>query len=254
MKKLSFSVGMFCWLPLIVFADTITLVADAWCPYNCEPSSVSHPGYAVEIAKELFKQAGHQLDYQIVPWTEAVAGTKSGQYTGLICALRRDVPDFIFPEEELGHLSNDFVIRAGEKWKFTNMDSLKSIRLGIVDGYSYGRVLDSYISEKSDSDRVQKASGHQPAKINLNKLLQNNIDVLVEDKDTIVYTAKEMGISNKIVFVGQEGNVVPLYIAFAPNQPHAKDYAKILSEGIKKMREEGQLKEILEKYELSDWK
>jgi polar amino acid transport system substrate-binding protein len=48
-------------------ADTITLHADEWCPYNCAPGS-GMPGYAVEVAREVFEQAGHRLDYGLLSW------------------------------------------------------------------------------------------------------------------------------------------------------------------------------------------
>jgi len=32
-------------------ADTITIRADVWCPYNCEPDS-EKPGYMIEIVQK----------------------------------------------------------------------------------------------------------------------------------------------------------------------------------------------------------
>lgn len=46
-----------------VQADVVTLRADQWCPYNCVPGS-DRPGYMIEIAREVFGRAGHQIDYQ----------------------------------------------------------------------------------------------------------------------------------------------------------------------------------------------
>ena len=35
-------------------ADEVVLLADAWCPYNCEPGSDT-PGFMIEIARELLR-------------------------------------------------------------------------------------------------------------------------------------------------------------------------------------------------------
>ena len=44
-----------------------------------------------------------------------------------------------------------------------------------------------------------------------------------------------------------------IYIAFSPQKPESHKLAKILSEGMLKLRESGKLEEILNKYGLSDW-
>ncbi|MBF0379047.1 MAG: hypothetical protein HQK72_16440, partial [Desulfamplus sp.] len=45
-----------------------------------------------------------------------------------------------------------------------------------------------------------------------------------------------------------------IFIAFSPNNPKSKDYATLITEGIKEMRANGKLKEILNSYGLEDWK
>lgn len=48
-------------------ADTITIVADAWPPYNGLPNT-SEPGYGIEIAHQVFEAAGHTVEYIIGVW------------------------------------------------------------------------------------------------------------------------------------------------------------------------------------------
>lgn len=64
------------WLPSLALllavvlqcarAETITIVADPWCPYNCEPGS-DEPGFMVEIARRVFAEAGIEVRYETVP-------------------------------------------------------------------------------------------------------------------------------------------------------------------------------------------
>ena len=107
-------------LPAAVFSDTITIVADDWCPYNCEPGSDS-PGYVVEVAREVFSMAGYSLEYKYVPWARAVREVDKGTYNGAIGASTGDLPTGIFPEEELGFYYKDFIIRKGDVWRFTTV-------------------------------------------------------------------------------------------------------------------------------------
>ncbi len=65
------------FIPSGVVAETITLIADEWCPYNCDPES-DYPGYIVEIANAIYKVAGYQVQYQNVPWSRALKAVTEG--------------------------------------------------------------------------------------------------------------------------------------------------------------------------------
>jgi len=55
------------WLPVGGHGATVSLRADFWCPFNCEPDA-ARPGFMVEIAPyALGSKYGHTVDYQIMP-------------------------------------------------------------------------------------------------------------------------------------------------------------------------------------------
>jgi ABC-type amino acid transport substrate-binding protein len=74
-------------------ADTIRLRADAYCPTNCAPDA-ARPGYAVEIAREVFEAAGHEVEYDLLAWPRAIADAQAGLYDGVIGAAAEEVPGF----------------------------------------------------------------------------------------------------------------------------------------------------------------
>ncbi|SFV56538.1 ABC transporter, periplasmic domain [hydrothermal vent metagenome] len=75
---------------------------------------------------------------------------------------------------------------------------------------------------------------------------------MVEDPYVLEYyfKIKNSHIPFKIAGSTYADNV---YLAFSPNNPHSKEYAKILSEGINTLRKSGELDKILAKYGLHDW-
>jgi polar amino acid transport system substrate-binding protein len=239
--------------PAVAISETITIVADDWCPYNCEPNSAL-PGYVVEIVGEIFGKAGYNLEYRSVPWARALKEVLAGTYEGAIAATSKELPDGIFPQEELGYYSNYFIIRKGDAWRFISMESLKSVRLGAIKNYNYGKALNSFIEKNKDSMAVQVLAGNNAVERNLKKLLQNKIDVYLEDRQVAHHMAKKMGILDKIDFGGIQGRPIALYVGFSPANPESNKYARILSEGIVEMRKSGRLAEILGKYGLGDWK
>ena len=90
-------------------ADVITLRADEWCPYNCAENS-DRPGYAVEIAREVFGRAGHSVEYRTMAWSRALQECRKGLVTGVVGAAHTEVPDFIFPQEPVAVADITFAV------------------------------------------------------------------------------------------------------------------------------------------------
>ncbi|MCF8076816.1 MAG: transporter substrate-binding domain-containing protein [Desulfotignum sp.] len=81
----------FLLIPLVprAFAGDLLRAADPWCPYNCEEAD-PHPGFMVEMARQVFEKHGIRVTYVTVPWAHAIYGTRTGQYDGIIGAGRID--------------------------------------------------------------------------------------------------------------------------------------------------------------------
>jgi polar amino acid transport system substrate-binding protein len=240
--------------PVSTAADhVIRIVADDWCPYNCVPDS-AYPGYAIEAAVEIFKKAGYQIKYEYVPWARAVDGVLDGTYEGAIGASKGDIPGAIFPEKELGYYGNYLFVRKGDTWRYTGVDSLKNIRLGVIGDYYYSDEINAYIEASKNNPQVDVIYGNNAAELNLKKLLDNKIDVYLEDSNIVFYTVEQAGLDMKnLEIAGEVGDPEAFYIAFSPANPESQKWAEILSNGIRELRESGRFAEILQRYGLKDW-
>lgn len=147
-----------------------------------------------------------------------------------------------------------FYIRKGYSWRFEDIESLHSIRLGVIKGYDYRQWLDDYIKNNEERDAVQVMTGNAPLQRNLKKLIDSRLDVVVDNEAAIRWVAKSMGILPEIEAAGYGKVVSYCYIAFSPNSPNSEKYAAILSRGIASLRASGRLQEILDKYGLRDWR
>ena len=65
---------------------------------------------------------------------------------------------------------------------------------------------------------------------------------------------KDMGLADKVVNAGFTGVSGNLYITFSPNIAKSKEYAEILTKGIRRLKDSGELEKILSKYGLTYWK
>jgi len=243
------SVGSFGW------ADVISLRADPWCPYNCDPGD-PHPGILIEIAKVMFERAGHQIDYQLLNWARAKLETQNGTVNGAVGMLKDDdtVQEYVFGDNELAIAQLCYFVRDGYAWQFQGVPSLETEVLGVINGYGYYTELDEYIERNKDTDKVEAVGGDDPLKPNINKLVRERISVVVEDKLVLEYTLKAMGLAGKVKSAGCVDFMDKIHIAFSKVNPKSLEYAKILSDGVEQLRQSGELKTILDAYGVKDWK
>jgi polar amino acid transport system substrate-binding protein len=252
LKKFVFLAAMTLAAPLSALADDIVLEADSWCPFNCEPGS-DRPGFMVEIAQKVLGAQGHKIVYQIRPWARAIDNAKKGTTNGVIGASKADAPELVFPENELSNYPMDsFFVKAESNWTFTGVDSLSSVTLGSMLDYGYNDELLAYI--KANPAKVDAIGGDAPLESNIKKLMAGRVDVVVEAPPVFWDTVTRLGLKDKVKAAGAFPTQQAMYIAFSPANPKSAEYAKSLSDGVATLRASGELKAILEKYGLQDWK
>ena len=232
-------------------ADTIVLKADEWCPYNCKPGSEKE-GFMIDIAREIFKEAGHEVKYEIMPWDKAIEDAEAGKIDGIVGGDSDDAPGFIFPTEALAINSVCYFSKKGKDWKFTGIDSLENVKVGVIEGYSYYPELDDLL-ETSPKNFV-KISGKEAGKDLASRLVRGLLDVVVENEYVAPYAfGKEM----ENFEASWCGGVMDLFVGFSPHESKkakSEEYAKLMTEGVAKLRKDGRLQKILDKYGIKDWK
>lgn len=247
---LLFALSIFCFSTPKAFADTVTLVADKWCPYNCAPNS-SNPGLLIEIAEYGLKKGGHTVVYSVMPWARAIEESRAGKYSGLIGATTEEVPDFIYPKVGLAKSSDSLYVRKENPWRYTDMNSLKKISLGVIQDYFYSEEIDQYIKKHSkDPAHIQLASGEDPLELNIKKLEAGRIGAIIDDKYVIDYYLSTHGLNEKIIPAGTIGDDIDVYVAFSPALPKSSEYAQLVTEGVSELLSNGKMNEILLKYDL----
>lgn len=228
-------------------ADTLTIVADEWCPYNCAEKA-AHPGFLVEFTREIFSKAGHTVHYKVVPWARALGEVRSGKHTALLGVVPEEAPDLVYPSEPAWQSVNGFYVKKGNPWRFTGRDSLRTVTLGAIIGYSYGPGIQEYIEKHSSNPKlVQMSSGEEPLHTNIRKLLADRIQVVAEDLAVMQHYMSEQKLDDKIELAGTS-EPQPIYISFSPSDPKSKEYSLLFSEGMKELISTGEINEIMNKY------
>lgn len=232
-------------------AAEVSLRADVWYPMNGEPGA-ANPGFMVEIAQEALKAGGHTVNYQTLPWERAVAETRAGKFDCVIGAYKEDTPDFVFPDEPFGMDVQAFFVKKGQAWHYSgNLDSLKGTSVAVIGGYAYGDEFEGFA--KANPTNIQSVSGDNALEQNLKKVLAGRVVTTLESVYVAEAKIKDMGLAGQVEQAGLFGEPTPMYIACSPAKASSKDYAKLLTDGIRQLRSSGKLATILAKYGLKDW-
>ncbi len=231
-------------------ADVIRLRADAWCPFNCEPAA-RQPGYMVEILAEVFRAAGHEIDYRTLNWSRSIEETRRGLYEAVLGAVPDEAPDFLF-SQPLGVTQDVYAMRRGERLASTG-DPFAGRVVGGVAGYGYsGPIADFIAAHGQDPSRVQLLAGDDALIRNLRKLAAGRVDVIVDDRNRVQSTIGTLGLADRIEIVWRSA-AEPVYVAFSPAAPKAALYKRLVDEGVQRLRASGRLAELLRRYNLTDW-
>ncbi|SHL65393.1 substrate-binding periplasmic protein [Phytopseudomonas punonensis] len=229
-------------------AESLIMEADVWCPVNCAPDA-ERPGVFVELATQIFAEAGIGVDYRVTNWARAVQDVRNGRANALIGAGVRDAPDFLFGKQAPGISRNCFYARPGSTWRYTGLASLAGVRLGVINGYSYGEELDGYVRRyERDHERLQLAAGEQALALNVRKVELGRLDALVENTWIMAMHMNQAGNKNELIEVGCRVPDVPIYIAFSPVLSSSARYRDIFDEGVRRYRQNGRLGALLQRY------
>lgn len=230
--------------------QTITIAADNWCPINCtrpEPRL----GVGIDLAKAIFEPLGYQINYVIMPWSEALAKVRTGEVDAVIGASRYDDARLIFPASPVYNITDDFYVLKGNSWRFQGVHTLKAKKLGVIKDYGYGTVVQEYVrSNQNNYSLIQASQGEDALKENIRKLLNREIDVVVESRPVMEYNINKMRLNDRIDLAGSSPQA-QVYLAFSPASSRSKGLATQYDAGISRLTGEGKLDGFYGAYGLS---
>ncbi len=240
-------------------AETIRVSYDEWCPYACldEQAQAPHPdspGYFATVLEAIYGPLGHEVEFVIRPWERALKETRRGSLDAVLAPARSEAPELIFPEEEIGMLGWCFYTRNNDPWNYTDVSSLRERTLGVLVGNNFGEEVTAYVEEhRTTPERVQEITGLDFLEQNLRKLLAGRIDTMLDEPATTDYLLFSRDLGGMVRKAGCLESQ-KMYIAFTPENPRSQEYARIFSEGMRRLHTDGRLEDILATYGLHDWR
>jgi len=245
---------LFCASGVPAFADerpVITIAADNWCPINCAPPEAKL-GVGIDLAKAIYEPLGFEIRYQVMPWSEALRKVRAGEIDAVVGADRTDDPTLVFPAKPIIGTSDDFYVLKGNAWKFQGVHTLKGKKLGMIKDYGYGTAVNEYVRSNPGSyDMIQQAGGGNALEENIRKLRAGKIDVLVETRPVMEYTMARLELGDEHIIRAGGVAETPVYLAFSPALSKSRMLADSFDNGIRRLRESGQLEAFYHNYGLT---
>jgi len=236
-------------------ADTINIAVGDFCPYQCvSEKEGGRIGFMSEFTKVIFEKAGHTVNFTVVPFKRAIVGTEKGQYDALVCNTGHS-KTLLFSQQRIGALQQKFFVRKGHPWQYTGVKSLEHIVVASVIGYdlsAFSPEYEAYLKKNSGTPAVQYIGGDDFILRNAKKILAGRVTTYNEDAGLFNYATMKAGIGDRFSTAGILGEN-SLYMGFSPHNPNAQLYADIFDNGIKALRDSGELLHILESYGAIDW-
>ncbi|WP_163832570.1 substrate-binding periplasmic protein [Spartinivicinus ruber] len=231
--------------------ESISIRADEWYPMNGDPAS-DKPGFMIEIAQKVFGAKNIKVDYRLMPWERALSSVRDGTYDCVVGAYPSDAPDFVFPKENWGQDVTGIYVIAGDSWRFSDLNSLLTRKVAVIGGYSYDDELDKLIASRKDV--FKSVSGNNALENNIKKLLGGRVNTLIESVAVAEAKLESMDKKGNALLAGTYGEANNIYFACSPAKESSKQLVEIADEGIQQLRDSGDLKTIMAKYGLTDWK
>lgn len=229
-------------------AETLRFATDSWCPYICDPQS-PRPGILVEATSEILLSTRYQPEYIRINWAQSIKQVRCGQLDALMGTYISDAPDFIFGNTAFMQSQMCFFVPQTDTWQYRNLLDLDNRRIAIMNGYSYGVLMDSYIlnNENSGEQNIMRVSGDEDLKRRLTLLNRGRINTIIEDKRVFSYFVSQSGLGSQF---NTAGCLKPeaVHIGFSPNLESSLQRAAILEEGIKQLEKNGRLEQIIQSY------
>lgn len=225
---------------------TVSIAAPAyWCPYACGVTG-SKSGFTVDIARAALEYEGYRVVYKNLPYDRALREAQSGRIDAVVPAFKGETPNFLFPSSAVSLTEYCFYTPEEESWRYSGLDSLKNMSFVATSGYSYGEEMDAYIASNPD-ERVTLIGGGDVSNRLRELVRRGRFDALLDDRLLFESSQNRGG----LVIAGCLEEHHAGFLALSPEDPErSRAIAQAFERGFMKLRENGQLCDILEEYGL----
>lgn len=230
----------------------IRLVGEEWCPHTCGGTQ-QLPGYMVEIVQTVLHDLGYDSAFTATHWARALRDTRAGRFDLLIGIGRNDAAEFRLTRQAFALSEFCVYTAADSSWQYTGLESLALLRLGVPTGYSFDAPMAKYLASNQHNARVQMVADERPLRVLLERLQHDRVDAFVASEASLRFYLQGDPVFGLIRKAGCLEYRQPFFVAAASSNVQTSRLIDELDQGISRLRDNGRLKIILDRYHILDW-
>jgi len=219
----------------------VSLAVLNWEPYVGE--ELKNYGFGAEIISEAFSRSGDKAIFHFMPWVRALKDTEIGKYDAVCFGYysKERAKTYAF-SEPYAQSSLVFYKHRDSQIAYTSLEDLKPYKIGVIRGFVNSVEFDK-------ADYLHKEEVHSEV-LNMKKLLNKRVDLIVIDKYIAQYLLNTMFIDNKSDFEALEPplKTQPLYLMFSKKVTNYKQKLKDFNEGLQQITDDGTIDTIMENH------
>jgi len=231
-----------------VRAETLKIASIDWCPQLCQDQE--RRGYITEIVEMVFEGSPYNLDITVYPWSRAIFMVRSGRAHALLSPTKNEAPNLLYPERELGTQKMCFFSAAESKWRYSGVESLNGLNVGIARDTST-KELSAYMRANGDSVQVMSYD-HSYIEKSLKKILAGRVDTFLSTYNSVIDEIRTLKLEGKYRSAGCLA-AENIYMAFSPDKSREIEVEKMMAyfdQAMRELKNSDRLQGIFDRYEL----
>ncbi|MFY8325639.1 substrate-binding periplasmic protein [Pseudoalteromonas sp. ZZD1] len=228
---------------------TINISAGEWPPFLSE--SLPHQGVVAHLIRDIFAEAGMQVNFTFLPWGRAYHDTNNGKYVATAIWMHSKERENVYHYSD-AVLNEKFVFFYQQKNHFDwqSIADLQGLIIGGGLSYSYGPAFDQAI-EDGVFDLSRVATTEQ----NFRRLAIGRIDVFAEEISVGYHTLNSQApeLIKSIIHHSKPLLINTSFLLFPKNVAQSEKLLEIFNSNLAQFRQDGRYQAYFKGLEQGDY-
>lgn len=230
-------------------ADTLRIISpDYWCPFSCKVGAVQE-GFTIDILRAIFEPLGYRVEFSNANYSRALQSVREGHSDAIPSALKAEAPDFVFPVQPISR--NRFCVYGSRDshWPYRQPSDLNDLQIGLIQGYDYGAKLSAWFADHPQQISVQ--TGDDLVQRMASMIRLQRLDGLIEEENLVAFLQSQQ----PQLALRKAGCEAAIYgfLGLSAANPRAARISRQFDNGLRRLRQSGELEAIMVRYGLHDW-
>ena len=238
----------------VIAADTkdrLRINDNDWPPYFFGGKEGSPKGLGKELLHHCLLSNGYDFTFSFYPINRMHKYMASGILDINVYSYKPERGGYLlYNSEPLFTAGYRPVVRVNEKRKIQHLADFDPLLLGHLHGLRYSDEFYQYVMAREERGELVTASDSNTL---LTLLNHNRIDVFVSITESVRWTAKSMGLINKIKLLDYDVKTAEYFVTISKQSPRIKDKVEFLNSidaCLVAIKQNGLYNEIVERYKL----